>query len=200
VGAAVALFALSACGRSALDGATAVPTGTPPVQLTGQRVLVLPVQITGLAGPSTEVLDGEIGFALVELDSRVSWVTPEELRRAVRRSPMFAGDPGALPGDALVRHGERRVVEPLAGELRRYSALVDARLVILPRLRRAAPLPDGTEAVRLTGELIDARSGDVVWWAELPIAAAELESRSGLAELAGRFAQRLLASSPSGSR
>jgi hypothetical protein len=197
---ALALLATASCGRPAAETAGPVPSGTPPVQLGGQRVLVLPVQVAGLVGPGGDVLDGELGFALAERDARVTWITPEELRRAVRRSPLFAGDPGALPGHIVVQHGERRVVEPLAGELRRYAALIDARLLLLPRLLPGPALPDGTRSARLSGALIDARSGDVVWWTELPLD-SDLSSRAAVAEAVGRFAERLLSvPAPTGTR
>lgn len=161
-----------------------------PLLLSGQRVLVLPLQAAAALPFAAGALENEIVFALAERDARVTWITPDDVRRAARRSPLFATDPDALPTDAMLHHGERRVVEPLAGELRRFSALVDARLVLLPRV--SVQYADGGEAVRLSAVIVDARSNDVLWWAEMPAPVAEMGDRSRLASLAEELAQRLV--------
>lgn len=144
-------------------------------------------------------MSSEILFALEERDPRVTWVGPGELRQALRRAPALAGSPDALPADRLLHHGERRMVEPLASELRRYAAITDVRLVLLTRLAKSAT--GGTSApARLDAALLDARTGDVVWWTQLESEAGLETGRASYANVAARFAQRLLASDVSEAR
>ncbi|HEX7240808.1 MAG TPA: hypothetical protein VF263_11115 [Longimicrobiaceae bacterium] len=157
-------------------------------------MLVLPVQaVTGLSAEAEGRLGGELMFALGERAPKITWVSPEELQRAVSRSPGFAGDPRSLPADPLLHHRERRAVEPLAGELRRYSALTDARLVLVPQAAAFVPGAAGEGGrVRLAAAMIDARTGGVVWWGE-----AEGDPRPGadtpaVASAAAALAARML--------
>ena len=48
-------------------------------------------------------------------------------------SPTFAPDPAALPNDRYEVHGQRRIQGGLADAVRRYMALTEARLVVIPR-------------------------------------------------------------------
>lgn len=152
------------------EAAAAAPpaASAPALRLAGQRILVLPVQAAGgLPADTPERLGRELLFALEEREPRATLVTPEALERALRRSPGFAADPRALPADPLVHHRERRAVEPLAGVLRRYAALTDVRLVLLPRAVAFARTGEAEEGrVRIDAALVDARTGDVVWWGE----------------------------------
>ncbi|MET0399949.1 MAG: hypothetical protein ABW277_24380 [Longimicrobiaceae bacterium] len=160
--------AAGAPDAAAPAAAPALAATAPPLRLAGLRLLVLPFQaISGLPGDADERLGRELLFALGEREPRATLVAPDVLERALRRSPGFAADPRALPGDPLVHHRVRQAVEPLAGELRRYAALTDVRLILLPRsaaFSRPAGAAEGR--VRIDAAIIDARSGDVVWWGE----------------------------------
>ncbi|CAN5819859.1 hypothetical protein BH23GEM3_BH23GEM3_10830 [soil metagenome] len=176
------------------------PAAVPAVHLGGQRVLVLPVQAgPGSGADEVSSLNSEILFALEERDPRVTWVAPGELRQALRRAPALAGSPDALPADRLLHHGERRMVEPLASELRRYAALTDVRLVLLTRLARPTT-GDAAAPARLDAALLDARTGNVVWWTQLDGEAGLESARASHAAFAARFAQRLLVSGVSEAR
>jgi hypothetical protein len=183
---------LVSCSRTAPELRPPPHGSSAPLLLSGQRVLVVPLQTAGALPFEAGPLESEIVFALGERDPRVTWITPDEVRRAARRSPLFASDPDALPTDAMLHRGERRVVEPLAGELRRFSALVDARLVLLPRLSLHIGTGDGEQAVRLSAVVVDARSNDILWWAEMPAPLEEMRARPRLASLAEELAQRLV--------
>lgn len=163
---ALLLSFLGACGSRSGPEQRPPPASAPPLRIEGQRVLVLPVQRVEVPGADRAAVEAELLFALRERAPRIVWVEPEELRRAVRRSPGFAEDPDLLPSDRFEHHRERRVVEPLAGSLRRYAALTDARLVLLPRA--AAPAGDSAAVgrVEISAVIVDARSGNVVWWGE----------------------------------
>jgi hypothetical protein len=188
---------LAACG-----GARAAPAGEPAalppasaiarMNLSGQRVLVLPVQAAAGVEGGRDRATAEVVFALRERDSRTPWVDPDALRASLRRSPGYAPDPGTVSGGMVQQHGERRVVEPLASLLRRYGALANARLVLLLRDARFLPVSGDEDAgvVRIQAEMVDSRTGLVVWFGAadgallprgdaglLPSAAAALASR-----------------------
>lgn len=135
----------------------------PAPNFAGQRVLVLPIQ----GGTPHDSSSPELVTLLRVAQPRATWVGGAELDRALARLPGFAADPAALPHDPLVHHGDRRAGEPLASELRRFSALTDARWVLLPREARFVNAPS-----RITAALIDARTGAVLWAADAENAAA----------------------------
>jgi hypothetical protein len=178
-----ALLVGAACGRpSAADWAT----GAPPLHISGQRILLLPVQGMG----AQDALQAELLFALRDRDPGLTWVSPDELRQTLQRAPQLAGDPAMLPADPLVHHGERRAGDALAAELRRLSALTDTRLVLLPRL--VGGEPGQPEVFRAA--LLDTRTGRVIWWTQLDAPGATGSSRAELAAWAAELAQRLIAS------
>lgn len=172
----------------------------PPLSLAGQRVLVLPLQraLDAEAATARERIDAELRFALAERDGAVTWIGADELRRALRGSPGFAPDPGALPDDPLLHHSEARAIEPLAGHLRRYAALTDTRLVVLPRSAAFRPLEGDSaaqRALRLEAAVIDARSGAVLWRGDASGAAAGAPDARAVATAAAELARRLVAGS-----
>lgn len=108
--------------------------------------------------------DPEIAFAVSERGGRIRWVLPGELRGALTRSPGVPADPDHLAVDVFLQAEVRRVGDPLFGELRRMSALVDAETVLIPVRVRHAELPGGSgEGIEITAALIDVRSGRVHW-------------------------------------
>lgn len=161
---ALLLSFLAACGPKTGPEETPAPSSAPPLRIEGQRVLVLPVQRVEVPGADREGVEAELLFAVRERAPRLIWIEPGDLRRAVRRSPGFAEDPNLLPSDAFEHHRERRVVEPLAGHLRRYAALTDARLVLLPRAATTATDSAAAGRVEMSAVIVDARSGNLVWW------------------------------------
>ncbi|CAN5214122.1 MAG: hypothetical protein H0V06_04090 [Gemmatimonadetes bacterium] len=130
------------------------PNPAPVPNLAGQRVLVLPIQ-SSRTGDSASA---SLVAALRSAQPRAIWIGPAELQRALARLPGFAADPAALPHDPLLHHGDRRAGEPLASEIRRFSALADARWVLLPREARFV-----NATSRITAALLDARTGVVLW-------------------------------------
>jgi hypothetical protein len=157
----------------------------------GQRVLILPVQAAEGVGTRDEATS-ELVFALAERDARTQWVTPEQLRRALRAAPGYAADPGALPDDAYIHHGERSIVDPLGGIVRRYSALADARVVLIPRAARWMPGSGGTGRVRMTAAVVDARSARVIWHGDAEGDERPAFDRAALASAAAALAERML--------
>jgi hypothetical protein len=194
---------LAGCGGARQADAPGTAPGPPPppvavpaMDLGGNRVLVLPVQAASGIEGGRDRATAEILFALRDRDARTPWVAPDDLRNALRRSPGYAPDPGALPSDPYMHHRERRIAEPLVGVVRRYSALMNTRLVLILREARFHPRGEAGEgAVRLHATMVDSRTGAVVWYGEadgavaaqgdpvlLPSAAAALAARMVMAD------------------
>jgi hypothetical protein len=135
------------------------------MSLAAAKVLVLPMQsVTGLPQTRADVTR-EVLAALARRDDRTQWIGPDQLRAALRRNPGYADDPDALPADAFRHHQERYVAEPLGSVLRRYSALMDTRLVlVLQSAQWLAAADDGV--VRLSATMVDSRNANVVWFGE----------------------------------
>ena len=165
------------------------------MNLGGQKVLVLPLQAASGVGQPRDAVTREILFALGERDAGTQWIDPDALRRALARSPGYAPDPAVLPADAFRHHQERYVREPLAGLLRRYSALMDVRLVVIPQSATWLPSPSGTGGqVRMAATMIDARTGNVVWWGEADGSPAAEPGQAPVATAAAALAARMVVS------
>ncbi|HYK81749.1 MAG TPA: hypothetical protein VEU55_01275 [Gemmatimonadales bacterium] len=186
-----AVTSLGGCG--AHHAAGPAPTAAlPTAGLAAQQVSVLP--LTLLAAEDSlhwERALGERRVALAKADSvlgtllktrapEVTWVLPEELRRAARRAPGIAPDPDQM-GTAVLFHAEKVeiVPDPLRSELRTLTALAGSgggRYALLPAglvFRRtsapatgaAAPVPaapgHGAGTAELTVVMVDVRTGRV---------------------------------------
>jgi hypothetical protein len=188
------------CGGQARPAAGPQPAAAPrpatsvaAMQLAGQKVLVMPLQAAVGVGQPRDAITREILFALGERDGATQWIDPDRLRAALRRSPGYAAEPDALPVDAFRHHQERYVLEPLAGLLRRYSALMDVRLVVIPQSAQWLPSADGTSGVvRLAATVVDTRSANVVWWGEADGAPAAQPGSAPIATAAAALAARMV--------
>lgn len=198
---ALALLLAACGGRTTPPAAAPAPerpaSAVAAMDLGGQKVVILPIQsILGL--PQTrEQVTQEIVYALTQRDARTQWLPPDRLRASLSRAPGYAADPAALPADPLMHHQERYVVEPLAGLLRRYTALMDARVVVLLREARWLPTPGGGAGgmVRLNAALIDSRSATVVWWGEADGQPRPQPDPAAIASAAEALAARMVVAS-----
>jgi hypothetical protein len=170
---AVAALAVTACAGRAQSSARPAPPPKPPqavapMDLAGQKVLVLPTQAVAGIPQRRDDVTNEVLFALGERTDRVEWISPERLRSALRTAPGYAESPDALPADAFRHHNERYIINPLAGLVRRYSALMDARLVLIIHGAQWLPAPAGAEGgmIRISATMVEARTGNVVWWGD----------------------------------
>ncbi len=176
------------------------PTPTAPLPTAGvaaQQVSVLPLTLVAAEDAlHWESLLGERRAALAKCDSvigtllearapEVTWVLPDELRRAARRAPGIAPNPDQM-GSAMLLHGTKQqpemVPDPLRSELRTLSALAGAgggRYALIPAglvfrrsivsgdrpgsvgAQRAAPLPYAVATAELTVVMVDVRTGRV---------------------------------------
>ena len=198
--AAAALASLAACKPPAPPPSGPAPIRPPAavaaMDFGGQKVLILPMQFANGVGATREQITAEVVFALGEWDARTTWVTPEQLRAALRRTPGYAPDPAALPNDSWMHHGERYVVAPLVTQLRRYSALMDARLVLVLRDASFLPAPEGGGVIRLSAGVVDSRNGNVIWFGDADGPVRPQADAVGLAGAAAALAGRMVV--PSG--
>jgi hypothetical protein len=203
--AAALALALVAASASACGGQAGAPATSPapaprpaqsvgPMDISGQRVLILPVQSVSGTGGTRADATREVVFALGERNDRVHWVSPDQLRSALQRSPGYADDPDVLPSDAFKHHRERYIVEPLGGLLRRYSALMDTRMVLIPQSAQWIPNADGSAGgvIRMAAVVIDTRTANVVWYGEADGQPRPAPDAGALATAAASLAAHLL--------
>lgn len=193
------LALLAACTQPPPPPPASGPTpqrSYPPVDFGGQRVLILPLQAAeGLPGTRDDATR-ELVQALRQRDDRTVWVSPEQLRSSLRRAPGYAQDPGSLPADTYRHHGDSYIQEPLAGIVRRYSALVDVRPVLIPRAARWIPWTDQAGGrVRMAGAVIDSRTGIVVWMGEAEGASHPEATPAAVTSAAAALAERMVIAS-----
>ena len=142
------------------------PTPTAPLPTAGiaaQQVGITPLTLIvaedslhwqALLGERRAALaksDSVIGTLLTTRAPEVTWLLPDELRRAARRAPGIAPDPDQMGTAILLRGGGREeiVPDPLRYELRTLAALVGAgggRFVLVPAglvFRRTGGPADG---------------------------------------------------------
>lgn len=188
----VVLTAASCGGKKPPPGGVAPAVSVAPMDLGGQRVLILPVQASTGLSFNREIITEEIVAAIRARDTRTQWIDPARLRRALAGSPTFAPDPAALPNDRYEAYGDRRIQGGLADAVRRYMALTEARLVVIPRSAVLMTPDSGGAFVRLSAAVVDARTGLVVWWGEADGRPAAPGDRALLTSAATALAARLL--------
>ena len=187
------LFAAAGCGgKKPPPGQIAPAVAIAPMDLGGQRVLILPVQSATGVPFNREVITEEIVAAIRARDTRTQWIDPARLRRSLASSPTFAPDPAALPNDRYEMHRERRIQGGLADAVRRYMALTEARLVVIPRTATMIAPDSGGAFVRLNVAVVDARTGYVVWWGEADGVPAAPDDRALIRTAAAALAARLV--------
>lgn len=217
-GGALALLAVA----TALTG-TGLRAQQAPASLgVGVPVTVLPLQSAfptpsgawpgGQAsqGSTVDAFDAEVDFALSENRETSKWTGPGKVVKSAGRNPLLKVDPERLAYEGLDNEGKNEfkeiLYEPLRGQLRSLSALLDTRIVVLPlRLAYrapetktgdgsapdtaaadtagAAPSPDGRLAVRVA--VIDTRAGQLLWRGWVAGPAGEPDAAGALAGVAG---------------
>ncbi len=155
---------LQACG-----GGTAAPPapgqsrGAPP-DLRGIRVALLPFQrVVGVSGDPY----AELVFTLTDRGNEVSWILEDEMNEILERSPAMQTRTRGLGVGLFLQAEVDRVGDPLYGELRRLSALVEAEAILLPVQASFEPNPEiegSAPRVRLSATLVEPRTGRVIWF------------------------------------
>lgn len=204
-----ALFAIASCGGAPRNQTQSAPPGRPLAALAGQRVVVLPVHYlrggdslgwgarTGATREYLGGLDDEIAFALKERGFQTAWAFPEEVKRTARRNSAYVSDPHSLAAEglrALLRtEKDRRVLDPLATQIRSLVGLLDARFALFPVEVRFEKTPNGSGVALLRIVLIDARASEVTWQADIMSDPSPTLSPALLASLAGHLANLIAA-------
>ena len=190
---AVVAATLAGCGGKQHVEEPAPTAPLPTAGIAAQQVAIAPLTLV-VAEDSLrwQVLVGERRTALARADSvigsllkerapEVTWLLPDDLRRAARRAPGIAPDPDQMGTSILLRGGgrEEMVPDPLRNEMRTLAALVGAgggRFMLVPAglvyrrattragsvgAQHAAPVPRGLATAELTIVMVDVRTGRV---------------------------------------
>ncbi len=155
--------ATACASRSAAPPEPGTVRGFAP-DLRGRRVLLLPVQ-QNLGVPGDP--DAELAFGLRDRGSGVTWVLPAEVEAVLARSPAVQASTRGLQVGQFLMAEVDRVGDPLYGELRRMSSLVNADAVLLPVQSALAAQPGADPKVRIWTALIEVRTGYVMWFSVL---------------------------------
>jgi hypothetical protein len=140
-------------------------------------------------------VDDEIAFAIRERGLKAKWAFPEELARSARRNPGYAVDPYTISVDALgavERDPEKHIAEPLAGQLRAFAALFNARYALIPVEMRLAPDAAGGRAT-LHLVVVDTRGARLMWKGDVTGDVAATFSPAIAAGIAGKVADLFIA-------
>ncbi len=183
------MLAAACAGHRADQTTEPKPTAPlPTATLAGQQVSLFPLTLLAaedslhweaqLADRHATLgrADSIIGALIKARAPEVTWVLPEELRRAARRAPSVATDPDQM-GTSLLRVENIEIVpDPLRSQLRTLEAIAGGRYALIPAAlvyRRTVGPSDGltvrptTLAGKATAELsvvmVDVRLGRVGW-------------------------------------
>jgi len=157
--------------------------------LRGRRVMILPVQQNlGVMGEP----DAEIIFGLRERRVQIDWILPAEVDDMLRRSPGVRSSTRGLPVGQFLTAEVMRVGDPLYGDLRRLSALVDADAVLIPVQTSLESDAETGTTVRLWTALIEVRTGRVLWFSILDGDVYPPADPRGLASAVDMMARSLL--------
>lgn len=150
------MIVLAACGGRGGDGEATPPP--PPPDLTGIRIMLLPVR-----APAPERLDEELAYWLTERSPTTDWLLPDELQAAADRAPAWRLRLKTIQRPVVeVGRGDRRIVDPLYGALRQLGAVVSADYAIVPINLEESVDSAGTE-LALSMAVVDIRGGRVLW-------------------------------------
>ena len=173
---------VAACG-----GGTDGEPAPAPLDLSGARVMLVPAR--SAAPPE---LDRELAFWLGERAPGTLWVAPDELTRAVNRTPGSRFQLDAPRRVIELGGGERRIADPLYGDLRRLGALLNVELALVPLETRERTDSAGV-VVELRAALVSVRGGRVPWLHTVTGGPASTRS-AALTEAAEALARSLIRS------
>jgi len=167
--------------------------------LASEPLIVLPVQTLRMTVPDWSdkvgdpraflaTVDDEIAFAVRERALRGKWAFAPDLARSARRNPTFAVDPYTIaldPLPAVERDPAKILADPLAGQLRAFAGLFDARFAFVPVELRLVPDAGGARAT-LHAVVIDTRSATLRWRGDITGDVVRTFSPAVAAGIAGR--------------
>ena len=136
-------------------------------------------------------VDDEFAFAVRERAFKGKWAFPEELARSARRNPGYAPDPYTIALDPLApveRDPDKIIGEPLAGQLRAFAGLFNARYALVPVELRVVPDAGGGGRATVHLVVVDTRAAKITWKGDVSGDVARSFSPAIAAGLAGRVA------------
>lgn len=193
------------CAAAAFAAPRAVAQGEPPLAgLAAQRVSVMPVQFlrADSAAPIHAAqwdrvrheLDDSIGTAIAERGVGKKWSYAADIARMAKRNSDYVSDPYTLGATSLrtgpIKAGDQ-APSILITNMRSLIALGDSRFAVVPVEltfeRRGA---DARAVLRLL--LIDGRSGQISWYADINSPVSGSFASAEIGALAGRVADLVI--------
>lgn len=193
---AIAIVVLTACARP--QGAPPVPAAHTAPILIGETVMIFPVQrgVVPVADTSARhftieqgKLDAELAYWLPQLGNNVKWVLPAQIQRAITRSPTLEIDINNLAVGAFGRAQVKRIGDPLFGDLRKLSAVLNARIAVIPVAAEQIGATPQSARVQVATAVINALSGNVLWFGVIESEAEAQGEEAGIASAAQAFAR-----------
>jgi len=135
-------------------------------------------------------VDDEIAFAVRDRGLRGQWALTADLARSAKRNPGYTVDPYTIALDPLApveRDADQLIAEPLAGQLRAFAGLFNARYALIPVDLRLVPDPSGGRAA-LHLVVVDTRAARLVWKGDVSGDGVKNFTPAIAASLAGRVA------------
>ncbi len=152
------LLVLAVGAGCAKQGTARQPERAGPPDLRGATVMLVPA----LTGSPAQV-DAELAFWLQDRAPDTEWILPAKLEAVAARTPQWRltlrNDPRTV---VEVSRGQRRLADPLYGDLRKLAAVLDAGYALVPMTVRAGAGPDGAAAT-ITAAFVNVRGGEIVW-------------------------------------
>ena len=169
------LVGVVACGTRPPDTSAEPETAPlPTAGIAGQDVSVYPITMVVSEAelgwdqdlqPRREALDKAdslIAVLLTERAPEVTWILPEELRRAARRAPGMLANPDQI-GTALLRNAFETIPDPLRSQLRTLNGVAGGRHALIPASLVFFSDDDTEGRAELTLAIVDVRTARVVW-------------------------------------
>ena len=212
-----ALVLVAACARPAATQTPATSPAPAPHEQTvtptqgtaggilasfaSEPMIVVPVQRLRMGVPDwadkvgdprayLSTFDEEFAFAIRDHGLKVQWAFPPDLARSARRNPGYTADPYELtlaPLAPVERDADKLIAEPLAGQLRTFTGLFNARYALVPV--ELALVPDGSGGrAALHVVIIDTRAARVMWKGDISSDGMRNFSPAIAAGAAGRLA------------
>jgi hypothetical protein len=194
--------AVAACGGSKPESTTPSPESLPLSAITGQNIIIAPVQALRVpaeigwpAMPSSRAALSSLDSVLTDtLRARVAnagWVYADGVIKSAANNPTYATDPRALavnPRRAPSLKVGDRLPEPVASQLRTMIAFHDVRLVLIPLDLTIERTGAGFGRPTVHLMLVDPRSSVVRWIGRVTAADSPAFTSEISATLAARVA------------
>jgi hypothetical protein len=169
------LFLSSCGGAHSTDDVQPQPTAPlPTAGLAGEPVAVYPVTLMlvedslewqDYVQPRREALDRAdslIAAFLTQRAPEVTWMLPDDLRRAARRAPGMLRDPDQM-GTSILRTPFDRTPDPLRSQMRTLSGVVGGNYALVPASLIFYAEPGGSGRAELTLVIVDVRLAQARW-------------------------------------